>query len=201
MDGSITTAHDAELIKKVRRASKFLVAIGTCACSGGIQALRNFTDVNDFIKAVYAQPEYIQTLEQSTPLSAHVKVDYQLNGCPINKRQLLEVISAYLAGPHPVVRPHSVCLRMQAPGQHLRDGAGHPLPGAGDPRRAAGPCAPPTTGAATAATAPRRRPTPRRWPPGSAAAWGCREDSLVRAFRTFYANAPEFRRESEAHEK
>ena len=101
VDGSITTAHDAELIQQVRRASKYLVAIGTCACSGGIQALRNFKDVNDFIKAVYAHPEYIQTLEQSTPLSAHVKVDYQLNGCPINKRQLLEVISAYLAGPHP----------------------------------------------------------------------------------------------------
>ena len=42
-------AHDAELIKQVRRDSKYLVAIGTCACSGGIQALRNFKDVNDFI--------------------------------------------------------------------------------------------------------------------------------------------------------
>ena len=139
VDGSITTAHDAELIQKVRRASKFLVAIGTCACSGGIQALRNFKDVNDFIKAVYAHPEYIQTLEQSTPLSAHVKVDYQLNGCPINKRQLLEVISAYLAGRTPLVAPHSVCLQCKARGNICVMVTGHSLPGAGDPRRLRGP--------------------------------------------------------------
>ncbi len=77
------------MIKQVRRASKYLVTIGTCANSGGIQALRNFKDVNDFINAVYEHPEYIQTLKESTPISAHVKVDFDLNGCPINKRQLL----------------------------------------------------------------------------------------------------------------
>ena len=117
VDGSITTAHDAELIQKVRRDSKYLVALGTCACSGGIQALRNFKDVNDFIKAVYAHPEYIQTLEQSTPLSAHIKVDYQINGCPINKRQLLEVMGvSFQAGCTPPVQNHSVCLQCKARG-------------------------------------------------------------------------------------
>ena len=101
VDGSITTAHDAEVIQHVRRASKYLVAIGTCANSGGIQALRNFTDVNDYIDAVYAKPQYIKTLQESTPIAAHVKVDYGLNGCPINKHQLLAVISAFLQGRPP----------------------------------------------------------------------------------------------------
>ena len=133
VDGSITTAHDAEVIKQVRRASKYLVAIGTCANSGGIQALRNFKDVNDFINAVYEHPEYIQTLKESTPIAAHVKVDFGLNGCPINKRQLLEVISAFLQGRPPMVRSHSVCLDCKVQGEYLRDGHGHPLPGAGDP--------------------------------------------------------------------
>ena len=110
VDGSITTAHDAEVIKHVRRASKYLVALGACANSGGIQALRNFTDVNDYIAAVYEKPQLIKTLKESTPIAAHVKVDFGLNGCPINKHQLLGVVSAFLQGRPPMVRSHSVCI-------------------------------------------------------------------------------------------
>ena len=82
VEGSITTAHDAERIRRVRQQSKHLVTIGACATAGGIQALRNFADVNDFIAAVYASPQYIRTLATSTPISAHVPVDYELHGCP-----------------------------------------------------------------------------------------------------------------------
>ncbi len=96
VEGSITTPHDAERIHRVRRASKHLVTIGACATSGGIQALRNFKDVNEFISIVYASPNYIETLNKSTPISDHVYVDFELRGCPINKHQLVEVISAFL---------------------------------------------------------------------------------------------------------
>jgi len=200
VEGSITTHHDAALIQKVRRASKYLVAIGTCACSGGIQALRNFKDVNDFVRAVYAHPEYIQALEQSTPLSAHVKVDYQLNGCPLNKRQLLELISAYLTGRTPLVQPHSVCLQCKARGNICVMVTGTP-------------CLGPVTHGGCGALCPTYyrgcygcygpKETPNT---ASLAAWfsqrfGISEAGLVQAFRNFYANAPEFRRESEAHEK
>ena len=87
-------AHDAERIQEVRRRSRALITIGACATAGGIQALRNFADVEDFTRIVYASPDYISTLATSTPISAHVPVDFELNGCPINKQQLLEVISA-----------------------------------------------------------------------------------------------------------
>jgi len=93
VEGSITTPHDAERIKEVRAQSKFLVTIGACATSGGIQALRNFKDVNEFIDIVYANPEYIDTLETSTGIADHVHVDFELRGCPINKKQLLELIT------------------------------------------------------------------------------------------------------------
>src|ERR1039458_6386597 len=83
VEGSITTAHDAERIHKIRRQSKFLVTIGACATAGGIQALRNFADIDDYVAAVYAKPEYIKTLATSTPISAHVAVNFELNGCPI----------------------------------------------------------------------------------------------------------------------
>lgn len=109
VEGSITTAHDAERIREVRRASRKLVTIGACATSGGIQALRNFSDVDEFVSAVYASPEYISTLETSTPIAAHVPVDFELHGCPINKRQLLEVVTAFLHGAKPSIPSTSVC--------------------------------------------------------------------------------------------
>ncbi|MBW7470828.1 oxidoreductase [Marinobacter sp. F4218] len=110
VEGSITTAHDAERIQDVRRRSRTLVTIGACATAGGIQALRNFADIDDFMAAVYARPEYIETLSTSTPISDHVAVDFELRGCPISKHQLLEVVSAFLCGRRPVTPAHSVCL-------------------------------------------------------------------------------------------
>ena len=92
VEGSITTPHDEERIHKIRRKSKILVTIGACATAGGIQALRNFKNVDEFISIVYASPEYIETLNKSTPISDHVPVDFELRGCPINKYQLLEVV-------------------------------------------------------------------------------------------------------------
>src|SRR3954447_8930907 len=88
VEGSVTTAHDLERLKDVRRQSRSLITIGACATAGGIQALRNFKDVKEFTNIVYAHPEYIETLATSTPIGAHVEVDYELRGCPINKHQL-----------------------------------------------------------------------------------------------------------------
>ena len=68
----LTTAHDAERIQDVRRASRALVTIGACATAGGVQALRNFADVREFVAAVYASPEYISTLATSTAIATHV---------------------------------------------------------------------------------------------------------------------------------
>jgi coenzyme F420-reducing hydrogenase gamma subunit len=116
VEGSVTTAHDAERIRAVRRTSRKLVTIGACATAGGVQALRNFADVGDFVSAVYASPDYISTLETSTPISAHVTVDYELHGCPIDKRQLLEVITAFLHGKRPNIRATSVCMECKRRG-------------------------------------------------------------------------------------
>jgi sulfhydrogenase subunit delta len=116
VEGSITTPHDAERIIDVRRRSRTLVTIGACATAGGIQALRNFADVQQYAAIVYARPEYIRTLATSTPIADHVHVDFELRGCPINKRQLLEVISALLVGRRPVTPAHSVCVECKLKG-------------------------------------------------------------------------------------
>lgn len=109
VEGSITTRHDAKRIQMVRKQSKVLIAIGACATSGGIQALRNTANVGEYISRVYRHPEWIETLEKSTPISAHVKVDYELRGCPISKPQLVELLTAVLAGRKPQTPAHSVC--------------------------------------------------------------------------------------------
>jgi len=109
VEGSITTAEDAERIKKVRRESRRLVTIGACATAGGIQALKNFADVDGFISAVYASPEFVSTLSTSTAISKHVPVDFELRGCPIDKHQLLEVVNAFVHGRRPKIASTSVC--------------------------------------------------------------------------------------------
>ncbi|HME31126.1 MAG TPA: hypothetical protein VKG65_00090, partial [Terriglobales bacterium] len=116
VEGSITTPHDAERIHGIRRASKLLVTIGACATAGGIQALRNFKDVKEFTSIVYARPDYIETLKKSTPITDHVFVDFELRGCPINKYQLVEVLSAFLNGRKPNTPPHSVCMECKQRG-------------------------------------------------------------------------------------
>ncbi len=200
VEGSITTPHDAERIHKIRRASKFLVTIGACATTGGIQALRNFKDVKQFTSIVYARPDYIETLNKSTPIADHVFVDFELRGCPINKLQLVEVISAFLYGRKPNTPAHSVCVECK------RRGTVCVMVAQGVP------CLGPVTQAGCGAICPAYRRGcygcfgPKETPnTGSLSAqWrhlGSNEQDMVRAFRSFNAYAEPFRRESEAHEK
>lgn len=110
VEGSITTADDEQRIREIRRQCKHLVTIGACATAGGIQALRNWADSDEFLRAVYARPDYIRTLKTSTAIADHVTVDFELRGCPIDKYQLLEVLRSLLAGCRPRTPNHSVCL-------------------------------------------------------------------------------------------
>ena len=116
VEGSITTHHDAARIHEVRKQCKTLVAIGACSTAGGIQALRNWNDTKEWVSQVYAHPEFIETLSMSTPLSGHVPVDFELRGCPVNKHQLLELVSARLAGRKPNIPTYSVCIECKRHG-------------------------------------------------------------------------------------
>lgn len=200
VEGSITTPHDEERIHRVRRISKRLVTIGACATSGGIQALRNFKDVREFISIVYASPNYIETLNKSTPISDHVFVDFELRGCPINKLQLVEVISAFLHGRKPNTPPHSVCIECKLRGTPcvmVAQGT---------------PCLGPVTHAGCGAICPAYARGcygcfgPKETPNTIAlsARWkklGANENEILRTFRGFNAYAEAFRKESEAHDK
>src|SRR6266571_127512 len=105
VEGSVATPADAQRIREIRAASAILVTIGACATSGGIQALRNFADVAEFASVVYARPEYVSALATSTGIAEHVPVDFELRGCPIDRGQLLELLSALLAHRTPCLGP------------------------------------------------------------------------------------------------
>jgi coenzyme F420-reducing hydrogenase gamma subunit len=200
VEGSITTAHDLERIKTIRRQSKYLVTIGACATAGGIQALRNYRDVDSFIAAVYATPGYISTLDKSTPIADHVFVDFQLRGCPVNKMQLVDVIRAFLHGGKPNTPAYSVCMECK------RRGTLCVMVARGIP------CLGPVTHAGCGALCPAYNRGcygcfgPMETPNTAAlsAAWqqmGATSADIVRAFRGFNSYAEAFRKESEAHEQ
>ena len=116
VEGSITTAAEAERIHRIRRRSKMLVVIGACATSGGIQALRNFDDAARWVGSVYAHPAAIDSLPRSTPISDHVPVDLELHGCPIRKEHLVELLSAFRHRRRPNLPAHALCLECKASG-------------------------------------------------------------------------------------
>jgi coenzyme F420-reducing hydrogenase gamma subunit len=199
VEGSITTAHDAARIREVRQMSQKLVVIGACATAGGIQALRNWADVDEFVSIVYANPDYIETLATSTPVADHVEVDLELRGCPISKAQLLETVDALLHERRPNLPTHSVCVECKLQGTAcimVSQGA---------------PCLGPVTRAGCGAICPAyNRGCYGCFGPvananvGSLASWwrglGVADADIVRSLRTFNAYAPEFKEASEAYE-
>ncbi len=200
VEGSISRPRHLKQIHAIRRTSKLLVPIGACATAGGIQALRNFQDPNEFKALVYARPDYIQTLRRSTPIADHVLIDFELRGCPINKRQLLEVLSALLHGRKPNLPPHSVCMECK------RRGIVCVMVARGIP------CLGPVTQDGCGVIGPSYRRGcygcfgPKETPnTASLGSWcpqlGVSEQDLTRSFRTFNAYAEPFRKESQAHER
>ena len=116
VEGSIATERDVARIRRIRAQSRVLVSIGACATAGGIQALRNFGDLGEFASGVYPRPQQLEVLATSTPISDHVKVDLELQGCPVNRHQLLEVVLALLSRRRPAVAAHSVCIECKLRG-------------------------------------------------------------------------------------
>jgi len=196
VEGSVTTAHDAQRVREIRAQARTLIAIGACATAGGIQALRNVADVDEYVSTVYASPDYIAVLAASTPVSDHVAVDLELHGCPVDKHQLLEAVSALLNGRRPHLPAHSVCLECK------RRGTVCVLVAQGTP------CLGPVTRAGCGALCPAYGRGcfgcfgPMETPNAAAldAHSPLGDADLVRVYRTFNAGAPAFDAAARSHE-
>jgi coenzyme F420-reducing hydrogenase gamma subunit len=200
VEGSITTPHDVERIREIRKSCRLLVTIGACATAGGIQALRNWKDVKEFARFVYASPEYVSALDRSMPIGSYVHVDYELRGCPIDKRQLLEVLSAFLNKRKPAIPTHSVCMECKMRGSVCVMVARET------------PCLGPVTHAGCGALCPSFDrgcygcfgPMENPNPPSLSKHFvemGMSRREISLSFRRFNAYAEAFRKESEAYEK
>jgi coenzyme F420-reducing hydrogenase gamma subunit len=199
VEGSVSQPRQIDIVRHARAVSKRLVTIGACASAGGLQALRNWANHEEYLSLVYAQPEYVATLAESRPASAFVPVDFELQGCPPDRHQLLEVITAFLVGRRPGIRPESVCLECKRAGNicvHVAYGI---------------PCLGPVTQAGCGALCPGKKR-------GCYSCFGPREGAntqsladdferkglapaeVARRFRLIYGWAPPFRAESARRE-
>ncbi|AHE68018.1 sulfhydrogenase subunit delta [Legionella oakridgensis] len=116
VEGSVSTPDEIERIKKIRKQTTYLITIGACATAGGIQALRNTANHKAWMSAIYATPDTIATLSTSSAIAAHVKVDWELWGCPVNTQQILETIRSLLSGASPQIKQDAVCMECKRQG-------------------------------------------------------------------------------------
>jgi coenzyme F420-reducing hydrogenase gamma subunit len=199
IEGSVCDPDQRELVIATRARTKKLIAIGACANAGGIQALRNWADVEEYKRVVYAKPEYIHSLATSTPVSAYVPVDFELRGCPISKQQLVEVITAMIVGRRPAIEDESVCAECK------RKGLVCVLVAKGEPclgpvtHTGCGVLCPSFSRGCYGCFGPKERPNT-----GSLSDWFAAQEGMVpaerlRRFRNYYGASEAFRKESERH--
>lgn len=112
VEGSVSTEREKKEILDIRKRAETVVAIGICACFGGIQAA--FLDKKDWeknFKKVYGDNKMTHTKPlQSKPIDAYIKVDYYLPGCPIGKEQFLSTFNRILRGNPPELYRFPVCV-------------------------------------------------------------------------------------------
>ncbi|MGB9774000.1 MAG: oxidoreductase [Bacteroidota bacterium] len=199
VEGSVTTPHDVERVREIRKVCRTLITIGACATAGGIQALRNWKDVKEFIRFVYASPEYISTLDRSMPIGSYVHVDFELRGCPINKYQLIEAINAFLWNRKPNIPTYSVCVDCKLRG-NVCVMVAHGTPCLGSVTQAGcGAICPSYQRGCYGCFGPMESPNSPSLSRQFAEIGQSKRDIML-AFRGFNAYAEAFRKESEAHE-
>ncbi len=116
VEGMVTTPEEIETVKKIRKSSKCLVAIGACATYGGVPTIRNTLPQRDAEAFVYGDKAgHILSIKPSG-VSEYVKADYLVHGCPISKGEFVSVVKALLAGKLPKPHTHSVCMECKAKG-------------------------------------------------------------------------------------
>jgi coenzyme F420-reducing hydrogenase gamma subunit len=116
VEGSVATPEARDQVHRIRERSRQVIALGACACGGGIQALRNFADARGMAAAVYPRPEAVAMLADATPLAAHIAVDAELHGCPVDRSQLLNLFSALVFGRTLRTPGHSLCVECKRRG-------------------------------------------------------------------------------------
>lgn len=110
VEGSVTQKRDIEELKEIRKKSRLLIAIGTCAAWGGIPAMRNVLSNQVVREKIYGKEADFIENTMVLPCDAFVKVDYKIPGCPMEKHQFLEAIANLVRGDMPELPRYPVCV-------------------------------------------------------------------------------------------
>jgi len=146
IEGSFTREADRSRLEEIRRRAAIVIAYGQCATTAGINALKNHqTDYKQFVYGRDAAMPHLDSAK-ALPISAAIKVDYMAFGCPVNKYEVLQIVSHLLHGKEPVIPNYPVCVECKRRetvcrydeadhclGQVARAGCGAPCPAAGIP--------------------------------------------------------------------
>lgn len=150
IEGSFTREADRARLEEVRERASIVVAYGACACSGGVNALRNDQKKEDTKETVYgadAHMPHLDTNDKALPISAAIKVDFEIPGCPIDRDEFIRVVTQLVHGTTDVYIPtYPVCVECKQretvcrydDGDHClgpvaRAGCGAPCPADGIP--------------------------------------------------------------------
>ena len=200
VEGSISTPDDIERIRKIRRQSKLLIAIGACATAGGIQAVKNFRDIRGLLDAVYARADFSDLLAAPTAIRNHAPVDGELRGCPINKYQLLEALNALLNGRRPNISTASECIECKRAGNVcVMVAKGTPCMGP-VVQTGCGALCPSHDRGCYGCFGPKEMPNTASLA-ARMAELGMSKPDIGLAFRSFNANAEPFRKEGDRHDR
>jgi len=110
IDGAITTESEIPRIQKIRQQAKILVAMGACACLGGVNCLKNFRPMEENLKIVYGECAGYYNTIPARPINAVVPVDYYLPGCPMNRHEFIKLAKALLLGKKFELPNYPVCV-------------------------------------------------------------------------------------------
>ncbi len=113
VEGSITMTSEIERLKTIRKTAKLVIALGACATSGGVNCLKNQYEMKEVKGIVYGKMADKFDTIPTRPIEAVVKVDYWIHGCPIDKKEFIEVTKAILLGKKPRVPDYPVCVECQ----------------------------------------------------------------------------------------
>ncbi|MHA2364258.1 MAG: NADH-quinone oxidoreductase subunit B family protein [Candidatus Hodarchaeales archaeon] len=108
IEGSVSNNEEIEELKEIRKNSKMVVALGACACLGGVQSMRNLMNNDRVKKAAYSDLSGIREIKVKT-IEEIVEVDFMIRGCPINKSEFADVVYSLIVGRSPHVWKVPVC--------------------------------------------------------------------------------------------
>ncbi|MGV8073099.1 MAG: hypothetical protein AB2L11_00860 [Syntrophobacteraceae bacterium] len=110
IEGSFTRESDRARLEEIRNRAGVVIAYGSCATIGGINALKNHQ--NDYCKEVYGKDAGMPHLASSAakPIHEAIKVDYKIHGCPIDRAEFVRIVSDLLHGKEPLIPNYPVCV-------------------------------------------------------------------------------------------